>query len=211
MAGWNDLPAELRLKIYKNLPIVAIADTENPVRASSQLLQTSKLIYNEALPVLHGDNTLLFQSSAEALIKLQIIREQARSYINDVLLRDADKLAVRGPPLLRWLPKLERFQIYDDINWRVNVTLIVPQKDWHSVHVKGALHPYGQSLPGKGKNDTRCPRRPVAIPVVDFLRYKAKNFPNLECGLIRAMPLMLQTGQTVSHKSQPIRHCAYGP
>lgn len=32
----------------------------NPIRASSQLLQTSKLIYNEALPVLYGDNTLLF-------------------------------------------------------------------------------------------------------------------------------------------------------
>lgn len=60
MAGWNDLPAELRLKIYKSLLVVAIADPKNPIHASSQLLRTSKFVYNEALQVLYGDNTLLF-------------------------------------------------------------------------------------------------------------------------------------------------------
>lgn len=140
-ATLDSLPAELRLKIYRNLMLLDPIEITSPktygygtvynfnyvaIRygrnrknsATSQLLRVSRLFYREAVPVLYGETLFIAGNRSHTLSFVTQLKElEGRNFkeIRHMRFDGLEKLAKHyGLAVLQRLPRLKNLFLYGD-------------------------------------------------------------------------------------------------
>lgn len=143
--------------------------------ALSQFLQCSKLVYQESVRILYGENTFWHTNACQLKNFVRECSHQARSSIHNLMSQYATRFKnppSKGGPDLKLLPNLKKLKFYDYSH--SDRPFHNPSTEWDGLLIDTNLN-----------GEYRwCKDLEKGNPGDEFLRRLYNKYPSIECGIL---------------------------